>query len=242
MTLEQAISAGLSNFGGLNIDAGSLPRRSNTGRTPDLFFPRQNVLMELKSIQESYTHHIYNKIFDEAARQGQPMRAYGQISTRNIIDELPNPEDADRRLATHLFRRVEAHLSNADKQLGGYARRQGAIDALRVALVVFEPAMGRSGECILFSPGESSIFGIIEFLFSKNVLSPSKPRFQNIDCLLLVTSLEDEHAKREPLLRGTSRQRLERLQIERLLPIASAIHSAICRWQPETSPHSGSSS
>ena len=109
-------------------------------RAPDYRIDSEKILIELKSLNPvKNPYEVLQKI---ATKQGKPFRAYGEIATQSVLQNLPNAMEANRNFKTTMLKQLEENIRSAAEQFKQYQVHCPMEDYIRIIIITDNDASG----------------------------------------------------------------------------------------------------
>lgn len=105
-------------------------------KAPDHLILDGSVAIERKSRNAVDQSQFYEKLQEIAAEQGRPFWGVGKLDLKSIVRELPNPEDANKRMTDFMMNQTMKTVRTAQKKFAEYASfvpKQGQIRVLIIS-------------------------------------------------------------------------------------------------------------
>ncbi|MEP3350182.1 MAG: hypothetical protein ABJM86_03070, partial [Hyphomicrobiales bacterium] len=104
-------------------------------KAPDHSCWSGKILIERKSLNPKNDTRIGEKVLKIAEKQGKEFVAFGQFNVRKIVQQLPDPAQANRELTDYGHRRLEERLRETDKKFEDYAKHQIEPQSINILIV-----------------------------------------------------------------------------------------------------------
>ncbi|MDX3927217.1 MAG: hypothetical protein QHC90_15620 [Shinella sp.] len=103
-------------------------------KAPDHSILNGGILIERKSRNAEDNSQFYYKLSKIAESQGMPFYGFGKLNLAHVIQNLPDPEDATKRMTDFMMRQIMKRLGDARKKFEAHAQHVPG-DPLRVVIV-----------------------------------------------------------------------------------------------------------
>ncbi|RJG46643.1 hypothetical protein [Mesorhizobium sp. DCY119] len=104
-------------------------------KAPDHAILDGKVFIERKSRNAADNSRVYYKLQEIAKNQGKPFYAVGQFNMGRIIETLPNPEDASRKLTDFILGQMMKSIRNAKHKFEEHAKYVDSDGQLRILII-----------------------------------------------------------------------------------------------------------
>jgi hypothetical protein len=94
------------------------------------------VLIERKTLNAVDNSQFYAKLAEIAKQQGKPFFGYGRLNFANIIDALPDPEAAGRKMTDFMLNRLNKNVGASRKKFDSHLKHTGKLDCARIVLIM----------------------------------------------------------------------------------------------------------
>ena len=97
-------------------------RKGVQHKAPDHLILDGKIAIERKSRNATDNSQFYEKLQEVAAAQGKPFFAVGRINHSAVIRQLPDPDDAKRKVTDFMMRQTMKTMRNSQKKFAEYGR------------------------------------------------------------------------------------------------------------------------
>lgn len=140
MSLDQLISEAIATL----FPDHAIPDQNNKlpsgdqHKAPDFSLFEGKLLIEQKSRTHVDDGGLLKKIYAVAEEQGRPIRALGHVGLNQLVEMLPDPNSANRKISDYLLNKVMTRLSDARKQFEDYEKYQKVEPHVRIVVMTVE--------------------------------------------------------------------------------------------------------
>lgn len=111
-----------------------LPDGSNYP-APDHLVCDDQVLIERKSLNSKDDGQLWRKVRSIASEQGKQFMGVGKVNVASIINQLPDPESANRKLADYCMNKVLTNIKLSLPKFKSYEEITKSFDKLAVLII-----------------------------------------------------------------------------------------------------------
>ncbi|MBX9450674.1 MAG: hypothetical protein KL801_02160 [Mesorhizobium sp.] len=118
-----------------NPDTQNHATKDRQFKAPDHSILNGEILIERKSRNTKDRSQFYRKIQDISAAQGKGIFGIGTVNIGRIIEELPNPEEATRKLVDFSMNQTMKSIREANRQFKEFESNTGAKAKARIVII-----------------------------------------------------------------------------------------------------------
>lgn len=196
--------------------------RGRQHKAPDHLILGGLIAIERKSRNAIDRSQFYGKLQEIASQQGVPFYGFGKLNLKTIIRQLPDPDDATRKMTDFMMNQVLKTMRSSGKKFEEYAQFAPQVDQARV-LIISDNAKIREGTAA------------IEYFIGRKmgVLNAQDDNVKEIDAIFYVK--DPRYTIDEPnsyWLKALVRQFISDIKRQNVLCFASVLHQRISCYQP----------